>query len=77
MVRLFISKGPMDKAFIKMVSDEQKKLGRSLPIYSLMILNTLKQLNRSSVSEIAEYIKAEEKKIRINIEALTESGLVE
>ena len=42
MVKLFIPKGPTDKEFIEMLSKEQKKLGHSLPIYSLLILNALK-----------------------------------
>lgn len=76
-VRLLIPKGPVDKAFIQMVSEEQKRLGHSLPISSLMTLNALKVLQRASVSEIASFLHTDEYRIRSVVESLAESGLVE
>ena len=76
-VDLLISKGPVDKAFVQMISEEQTRIGHSLPIYSLMILNALKSLNRASVNELAEFIHTNENRIRPIVESLLESGMVE
>lgn len=77
MVSLFIPKSLPDKAFVKMLADEQKKIGRSLPIRALLVLNSIKYLHRASVHEIAEDISSDEVKIKNILETLTESGLVE
>lgn len=76
-VTLFIPKGLPDKAFVKMLSMEQQRLGRSLPIHSLVVLNALKQLHRASIHEVTEYTHIDETKVKVAIEALTEAGLVE
>ena len=76
-VELFIAKGPTDKAFIQLVSTEQKRLGRPLPIYSLLVLNALKNLSRASVHDIAEYLKIDESRARVNLETLADSGIIE
>lgn len=76
-VELFIPKGPTDKAFIQLVSTEQKRLGRPLPIYSLLVLNALKNLSRASVHDIAEYLKIDESRARVNLETLADSGIIE
>lgn len=76
-VRLFIPKGPTDKAFIRLVSEAHQRTGRSLPIYSLLVMNTLKRLRRASIHEIAEELKADEVRIRVAVENLAASGLVE
>ena len=60
-----------------MISEEQTRIGHSLPIYSLMILNALKSLNRASVNELAEFIHTNENRIRPIVESLLESGMVE
>ena len=77
MVKLYITKGPTDKSFIEMISIEQQRIGRSLPIYSLLILNVLKQMNRLSVSEISSELKINESRIRTVLETLVASGIVE
>lgn len=76
-VVLFIPKGPTDKAFIRMVSAEQRRLGRSLPIYSLLVLNALKNLSKSSVHDVAEYLKIDETRARVCLETLAGSGIIE
>ena len=76
-VRLLIPKGPVDKAFIQMVSEEQQRIGHSLPIHSLMTLNALKVLHRASVNEIASFLHKDEARIRSVLESLAESGLVD
>lgn len=76
-VRLFIPKGPTDNAFIQLISGEQQRLGKSLPIYSLLTLNALKNLSRATVSSVTEYLKTDEKRIRVILEMLVESGTAE
>lgn len=76
-VELFIPRGPTDKAFVQMVSTEQKRLGRSLPIYSLLVLNTLKNLSRASIRDVAEYLNIDESRARVSLEILADSGMVE
>ena len=76
-VRLFIPKGPTDKAFIRMVSEEQQRLGRSLPIHLLLALDAVKQLRRVSVQDVSERIHTDESRVRVVLETLVESGLVE
>lgn len=60
-----------------MVSEEQQRIGHSLPIHSLMILNALKVLHRASVNEIASFLHKDEARIRSVLESLVESGLVD
>lgn len=76
-VSLFIPKGLPDRAFIKMLSEEQKKMGRHLPIHSLLILNALKHLRRATVREIAAEVNLVETKVKGIVESLMESGLLE
>jgi ATP-dependent DNA helicase RecG len=76
-VSLFIPKSLPDKAFIRMLADEQQRIGRSLPIYALLVLNSLKHFHRAYVRDITEDINIEETKVKNIIESLTEVGLVE
>lgn len=76
-VKLFIPKGPTDKAFIQMISQEHQRLGRSLPIYSLLIMNSLRRFHKASVQDIADDVNTDETRTRVTLEVLTESGLVE
>lgn len=76
-VKLFIPKGPTDKAFICMVSEEQQRLGRSLPIHLLLVLDAIKQLHRASVQDVSERTHTDESRVRVVLENLVESGLVE
>ena len=76
-VRLFIPRGLPDKAFVAMISEEQKRVGHSLPIYSLLILNVLKQLHQATLHEISQVLKREESRLKVVLETLVESDLVE
>lgn len=76
-VELFIPKGPTDNAFVQMVSTEQKRLGRSLPIYSLLVLNALKNLSRASIRDVAEYLNIDENRARVSLETMVDSGIIE
>lgn len=76
-VRLFIPKGPTDKAFIRLVSETHQRTGRSLPIYSLLVMNTLKRLRKASIHEITEDLRTDETRIRVIVEDLVSTGLAE
>ena len=60
-----------------MISEEQQRLGHPLPIYALLVLNNLKQLHQATLHEIAAGLKRDESRIKVVVEALVESGLVE
>lgn len=76
-VRLMIPRGLPDKAFVRMISEEQQRLGHPLPIYALLVLNTLKQMHQATLHTVADTLKRDENRIRPVIESLVESGLVE
>lgn len=76
-VKLFIPKSLPDKAFIKMIAEEQSKIGRPLSINALLILNALKSNRRLRLGELAHMIHLNEYKARTTVEKLVESGLVE
>ena len=76
-VKLFIPKSLPDKAFIKMIAEEQSKIGRPLSITALLILNALKSNRRLRLGELAHMIHLNEYKERTTVEKLVESGLVE
>lgn len=77
MVKLFIPKCLPDKSFTKLISDEQNKIGRALPINSLLVLNELKRNRRASLEELSDVTHINNSKIKITVEKLVESGLIE
>lgn len=77
LVKLFIPRGLPDKAFAKMISDEQERIGRALPVNSLLILNELKRSSRSTIAELSETIRSSEAKTKSAVEKLVESGMLE
>ena len=76
-VKLFIPKGLPDKTFTKLISDEQNKTGQALPINTLLVLNELKRNRRASLAELSETTHITDAKIKITVEKLVESGLIE
>ncbi len=77
LVKLFIPNSIPDKMFVHMISDEQKRLGRPLPLNSLFILNYLKNTHKATVQEINEGINSDMSRVKVGVESLVESGLVE
>lgn len=77
LVKLFIPKSLPDKAFVKMITEEQKKTGHSLSIHYLLVLNCLKTNHRSTVMEIAEEINSDITRVKVAVESLVAMGLVE
>ena len=77
MVKLFIPKGLPDKSFTRLISEEQSKLGQVLPINTLLVLNELNRNRRISLTELSKATHINDAKIKITVEKLVESGLVE
>ncbi len=76
-VKLFIQRAEPDLAFAQMIFNEEERLGRMLPINSLLILSILQTQRRASIQELAETIHIGEARTKANVERLVESGLVE
>ena len=76
-VKLFIQRAEPDLPFAQMISNEENRMGRMLPINSLLILSALQAQRRSSIHELSEMIHVSEARTKANVEKLLESGLVE
>lgn len=77
MVKLFIPRCLPDKTFIKMIAEEQSRIGRSLSINALLVLNALKDTRRMNIHDLAQSVHLTEQKVRMVAEKLLESGLIE
>lgn len=75
-VKLFIQRGEPDFAFAKMISDEQDRRGKLLPINTLPILSCVNNECRVSLKRIIEFTNLSEAKVKSNVEKLVESGLL-
>lgn len=76
-VKLFIQRAKPDIAFSKMIANEENRLGKSLPINSLLILSTLQNLRRATLEEISQKIHIGKSRTQGALERLVESGLIE
>jgi len=76
-VKLFIQRAEPDLSFAKMISNEENRMGRSLPINSLLILSVLQNQRRVTLQELSDSIYISESRTKANVEKLIESGLVE
>lgn len=76
-VKLFIQRAEPDLAFTKMISNEENRLGRSLPINTLLILSALQSQRRLTIAEIAEVTNIGEIRAKAVVEKLVEAGLVD
>ena len=76
-VKLFIQRAEPDLAFTKMISNEENRLGRSLPINSLLVLSALQSQRRLTIAEIAEVTNIGEIRAKAVVEKLVEAGLVD
>ena len=59
------------------ISDEQNRLGRPLPINTLLVLNKLKEIPRSDVKQIAEATNLSEVIVKTVLDKAVETGMVE
>ena len=76
-VSLFIPRSRPDLQITKLIFDEQKKLGHNLSLNSLMILNTLRDLPKSTVKEIENETNISEVMIENILDEFVERGIVE
>ena len=76
-VSLFIQRSKPDKQIAQLVSNEQNRLGRPLSLNSLLVLNALKDLPKSTVSQIAEAINISEIAIKAILDNYIGAGIVE
>ena len=76
-VKLFIQRAKPDLAFARMITNEENRMGRMLPINSLLILSALRTQRQASLPEFVEIIHINEARTKANIERLLEIGLVE
>jgi len=76
-VSLFIPRSAPDLQIAQMVSNEQIRLGRPMPINTLLILNHLKDSPRSDVHQISEALNLPEAVVKTVLEKSMENGLVE
>lgn len=76
-VSLFIPRSAPDVQIAQLISDEQIRLGRPLPINTLLILNYLKDAPRSNAGQISEALNLPEAVVKTVIEKSVESGLIE
>ena len=76
-VSLFIPKSNPDIQIARMISNEQNRLGRPLPINTLLVLNALKDSPRTTAEQLSSIINLPGTLIKIILEKSVENGLVE
>lgn len=76
-VSLFIPRSKPDVQLARIISDEQNRLGRPLPINTLLVLNTLKEIPRSDAKQIAQAANLSEVIVKTVLDKAVENGLVE
>ena len=76
-VTLFIPRAKADTEFIQMIMDEQKSMGHSLAIHTLLILSVLYSERKVSMHDLVERTHASLTRLKPLIETLIERGVVE
>ena len=76
-VSLSIPKSKPDAQLAQIVSDEQNRLGRPLSINTLLVINTLKDLPKSTTGQLADAIGLSEVSIKNILDASIECGIVD
>ncbi len=76
-VSLFIPRSTPDVQLARIISDEQNRLGRPLTINTLLVFNALRDLPRSTASQISEALNVGESVVRTILDKAVENGLVE
>jgi ATP-dependent DNA helicase RecG len=75
-VILRMSNAAADKDFLRLILQEEEKLGRTLPLDCLIILSRLRKERRMNTAALAESTQRNEAETRASLEKLVESGLV-
>lgn len=76
-VSLFIPRSKPDAQLTKMIAEEHNRLGRPLPINTLLVLNMLRDSPRSDVKQLSETLNLSETMIKAILDRAIETGLVE
>lgn len=76
-VSLFIPRSKPDVQLTRIIADEQNRLGRPLPINTLLVLNILKEIPRSDAKQIAEAANLSEVMVKTVLDKAVDNGLVE
>ena len=76
-VSLLIPRCKPDIQLARMIADEQNRLGRPLPINTLLVLNALKDIPRSDAAQISKAVNLSEVVVKTVLDKAVESGLVE
>lgn len=76
-VNLFIPRSAPDIQIAKIISDEQQRLGRALPLNTLLVLNLLKDMPRAEAHQLAEELNLSDTIVRNILDKAIESGIVE
>ena len=76
-VSLFIPRSKPDIQLARMIAEEQNRLGRPLPVNTLLVLNMLRDIPRSDVKQLSEALNLSETLIKTALDRAIETGLVE
>ena len=76
-VSLFIPKSNVDTELAAMIANEQNRIGRALPINTLIVLNTLRDMPKSNIKEIADTAHLLESAVKVTLDRSISAGLVE
>ena len=76
-VSLFIPKSKPDKQIVRLVSNEQNRLGHPMSVNTLLVLNTLKDMPKSTVNQISEVTNLSDTNVKGILDASIESGIVD
>ncbi len=76
-VSLFIQRSKPDRQIVQLVANEQNRLGRSLSLNSLLVLNTLKDIPKSTIGQIAEAINISDTAVKGILDTLIEASIVD
>ena len=76
-VSLFIPKSNVDAGLASMIANEQNRIGRPLPINTLIVLNTLRDMPKSNIKEISDKTHLLEPLVKATLDRSISAGLVE
>jgi hypothetical protein len=76
-VSLFIPKSNVDTELAAMIANEQNRIGRALPINTLIVLNALRDMPKSNIKEIADATHLLESVVKVTLDRSISAGLVE
>lgn len=76
-VSLFIPRSKPDARLARLISDEQNRLGRPLPVSMLLVLNMLRDMPRSDAKQIARAAGLSESVVQTVLDKAVENGSAE